>query len=43
MKKHLILLLVSLLCLPALVTAEEKQDPLAAWKPKFDPSGAEFT
>lgn len=23
--------------------AEEKKDPLAAWKPKFDPSGAEFT
>lgn len=23
--------------------AEEKKDPLAAWKPQFDPSGAEFT
>ncbi len=23
--------------------AEEKKDPLAAWKPKFDPAGAEFT
>jgi len=25
------------------VGAEEKKDPLAAWKPNFDPSGAEFT
>ena len=23
--------------------AEEKKDPLAAWKPKFDPSGAQYT
>jgi len=23
--------------------AEEKKDPLAAWKPNFDPSGAEYT
>ena len=23
--------------------AEEKKDPLAAWKPTFDPSGAEYT
>jgi len=23
--------------------AEDKPDPLAAWKPKFDPSGAEYT
>jgi len=23
--------------------AEEKKDPLEAWKPKFDPSGAEYT
>jgi len=25
------------------VFAEEKSDPLAAWKPAFDPSGAEYT
>lgn len=25
------------------VAAKEKKDPLAAWKPKFDPSGAEYT
>lgn len=43
MKKFFILLLVSLMCVPALAMAAEKKDPLAAWKPKFDPSGAEFT
>lgn len=43
MKKYFILLLVSLMCLPALAIGAEKKDPLAAWKPKFDPSGAEFT
>ena len=31
------------MCLPALAISAEKEDPLAAWKPKFDPSGAEFT
>ena len=43
MKKLLVTLLISLLCLPGLVSGAEKKDPLAAWKPKFDPSGAEFT
>ncbi len=43
MKKLLILALASLLCLPSLVVGEEKKDPLAAWQPNFDPSGAEFT
>ena len=43
MKKLLVALLISLFCLPGLVTGAEKKDPLAAWKPKFDPSGAEFT
>jgi TRAP-type C4-dicarboxylate transport system substrate-binding protein len=43
MKKLFILLLVTALCLPGFVSAAEKKDPLAAWKPKFDPSGAEFT
>ncbi len=42
-------LLVMALCLTLIVgvsagfAAEEKKDPLAAWKPKFDPSGAEYT
>ncbi len=41
MKKVLILLLVLCLAVPAF--AAEKKDPLAAWKPKFDPSGAKYT
>jgi len=46
MKKLLSLLLVLLIgaafcCGTSL--AEEKKDPLAAWQPKFDPSGAEYT
>jgi len=41
-KTVLVLLCLSLAwSLPAL--AEEKADPLAAWKPKFDPSGAQYT
>jgi TRAP-type C4-dicarboxylate transport system substrate-binding protein len=42
-------LLVLALCLTLVVgitagfAAEEKKDPLAAWKPKFDSSGAEYT
>jgi TRAP-type C4-dicarboxylate transport system substrate-binding protein len=27
----------------SLVAAEQKTDPLEAWKPKFDPSGAQYT
>jgi len=42
MKKLLVLLLVLCLAAPAFA-AEEKKDPLAAWKPNFDPSGAEYT
>ena len=43
MLKKLLLLLVALaLCVPALAE-EKKADPLEAWKPKFDPSKAEFT
>jgi len=38
-----ILLLGLLLTLGSVVGAEEKADPLAAWKPKFDPSKAEYT
>lgn len=42
-------LLVMALCLTLVVgvaagfAAEAKKDPLAAWQPKFDPSGAEYT
>ena len=43
MKKLLLLALLVTLCLPGFISAAEKKDPLAAWKPKFDPSGAEFT
>ena len=43
MKKILALLLLSTLLLPGALLAEEKKDPLAAWTPKFDPSGAEYT
>ena len=41
MKKLLVLLLTLCLISPAL--AADKKDPLAAWKPSFDPSGAEYT
>ena len=41
MKKLLILLLA--LCFFAPAFAAEKKDPLAAWKPNFDPSGARYT
>ncbi|MBE9486601.1 MAG: TRAP transporter substrate-binding protein [Desulfuromonadales bacterium] len=44
MKKIILLLLLLALCLPgAVLAAEKKKDPLAAWKPKFDPSGAKYT
>jgi len=43
MKRYFILLIVLLLCMPSLAAGAEKKDPLAAWKPTFDPSGAEFT
>ncbi len=36
------LLLVTLLAAPSFA-AGKKKDPLAAWKPKFDPSGAKYT
>jgi TRAP-type C4-dicarboxylate transport system substrate-binding protein len=46
MKKKLLLVL-TLVCCMLMVSvngfAEEKKDPLAAWKPAFDPSGAEYT
>lgn len=43
MKKVCITLVLLSLMLPASLIAAEKKDPLAAWKPSFDPSGAEFT
>ena len=42
LKKLLLVLVVLALCVPALAE-EKKPDPLEAWKPKFDPSKAEFT
>jgi len=41
MKKILVLFFA--LCLVAPAFAAEKKDPLAVWKPTFDPSGAEYT
>ena len=43
MKKILLLLLILTLSLPFASLAEEKKDPLAAWTPTFDPSGAKYT
>ncbi|RLB77725.1 MAG: C4-dicarboxylate ABC transporter substrate-binding protein [Deltaproteobacteria bacterium] len=43
MKKVLVLLLLLALCLPVSGMAAGKKDPLAAWQPKFDPSGAKYT
>lgn len=43
MKRLLVVLLILALSLPAVVSAaEKKKDPLAAWQPKFDPSGAKY-
>jgi TRAP-type C4-dicarboxylate transport system substrate-binding protein len=43
MKKIVVLLLLVGLSLPVVALAAEKKDPLAAWQPKFDPSGAKYT
>lgn len=43
MKRLLIMMLTLVLCLPLVASAADKKDPLAAWKPKFDPSGAKYT
>ncbi len=44
MKRLLVALLLLTLTLPAAVSAaEKKKNPLAAWKPAFDASGAEYT
>ncbi len=43
MKKICLVLLLAL-CLPGLlIAAEAKKNPLEAWQPKFDPSGAKYT
>jgi len=41
--KKLLCILLALAFVSTSALAEEKKDPLAAWKPKFDPSTAEFT
>jgi TRAP-type C4-dicarboxylate transport system substrate-binding protein len=42
--KKLFFVLMLALCLPgASVATEAKKNPLEAWQPKFDPSGAEYT
>lgn len=43
MKKLCVALLTLALTLSVTATAMANKDPLAAWKPKFDPSGAEYT
>ncbi|MCP3889569.1 MAG: TRAP transporter substrate-binding protein [Desulfobulbaceae bacterium] len=43
MKKLSVILLMLSLCLPPLALAGQKKNPLEAWKPKFDPSGAKYT
>jgi TRAP-type C4-dicarboxylate transport system substrate-binding protein len=44
MKRSVLLLLCLLGLVAGTVFAEEKKaDPLEAWKPKFDPSGAQYT
>lgn len=47
MKRFAIFSLLTLICClligVAAASAEEKKDPLAAWKPNFDPSRAEYT
>jgi TRAP-type C4-dicarboxylate transport system substrate-binding protein len=41
--KKLLCMLLALTFIAAPALAEEKQDPLAAWQPKFDPAKAEYT
>lgn len=43
MKRPLIALLSAALLMTATSAIAEEKDPLAAWKPKFDPSTAEYT
>ncbi len=42
--KQLFIVVLLALCLPGMaLAAEEKKNPLEAWQPKFDPSGAKYT
>lgn len=42
-KRHLsIIIVLTILVMIPVIIAEAKDDPLANWQPKFDPSGAEF-
>lgn len=41
--KQLLSLMLALTFVSTAALAAEQKDPLAAWKPKFDPSGAEYT
>lgn len=43
MKKFFVALLLGLCMSSMTFAAEQKKNPLEAWQPKFDPSGAEFT
>ncbi len=43
MKRALLLAFLTLFLFCSLTQAAEKNDPLAAWQPAFDPSSAEFT
>ncbi len=44
MQKVLLFFLICMLNIPVLIWAGQEQiDPLASWKPAFDPSGAEYT
>ncbi len=44
MKKFIIALLLLAIAIPGgIMAAEKKKNPLAAWQPNFDPSGAEYT
>lgn len=43
MRRTILFTLMGLIFFGAFATAAEKKDPLAAWKPDFDPSSAEYT
>jgi len=43
MKKLSVVMLLLTLCLSAQVLAADKNNPMEAWKAKFDPSGAKYT
>jgi TRAP-type C4-dicarboxylate transport system substrate-binding protein len=43
LRKMMLVLLILSLVWSAPLLAQEKADPLAAWKPKFDPRGAKYT